>query len=109
MRESLDLLDGPVPTVVASIDPDQIEALLDGRAGDRGVTPVGHRVRIRLLRITEAGVVDERGPIACQWEGVCICGWRCLSWSWGDAWRGVLPVSLEHLDDMARRGGRDGV
>lgn len=56
-----------------------------------------HRVRIRLLRITEWGVVAPEGPIWCQWEAVCLCGWRCLSYRWSDPGRGVLPISLEHV------------
>lgn len=60
-----------------------------------------HRVRIRLLRVTSQGVVDPQGSLWMQWEAVCVCGWRCLSWKWADVWRGVLPVSLDHLS----RGG----
>lgn len=57
-----------------------------------------HRVRIRLLRLDVDGVVVVGGPIVCQWEAVCACGWRCLSYHWSrDSWSGVLPVSLEHL------------
>jgi hypothetical protein len=63
-----------------------------------------HRVRIRLLRVDVWGVVTEGGEIVCQWEAVCVCGWRCLSWRWADGWHGVLPVSLEHLG--ASEGGR---
>lgn len=59
----------------------------------------GHRVRIRLLRTDVYGVVVERGPIVCQWEAVCVCGWRCLAWHWHrDSWSGVLPMSLAHLE-----------
>lgn len=58
----------------------------------------GHRVRIRLFRTTLWGVVDPSGPIVSQWEAVCVCGWRCLSWHWTDPARGgVLPTSLEHV------------
>lgn len=63
-----------------------------------GLRAAKHQVRIRLLRVTAAGVVDKYGPVAAQWEGTCVCGWRCLCWSWGDPWRGALPVSLDHLE-----------
>lgn len=81
-----------------------------GSAGTcRGEAEVAHRVRIRLLRITERGVVDPDGLLSCQWESVCVCGWRCLSWSWRDWGRGSLAVSLDHLAETAEQveGVRD--
>lgn len=57
-----------------------------------------HRVRVRLLRVTAAGVVDERGELAAQWEGTCSCGWRCLCWSWDNPWRGAMAAVAGHLE-----------
>ena len=68
-----------------------------GRGGTDAARRVKHGVRIRLLRLTSTGVVDPDGPITGQWEGTCLCGWRCLCWSWGDPWRGALPAALEHV------------